>query len=107
MARGGAARKAFPRRAAAGTARARFRATKCPTSLVSREALTPQEVQGRGTYRALQETSQTRRRLGDVAFFHPVSLARWRRKRQPTPALLPGESHGQRSLAGYSPWGRK
>ena len=24
-----------------------------------------------------------------------------------TPVLLPGESHGQRSLAGYSPWGRK
>ena len=24
-----------------------------------------------------------------------------------TPAFLPGESHGQRSLAGYSPWGRK
>ena len=28
----------------------------------------------------------------------------WRRKWQPTPVLLPGESHGQRSLAGYSPW---
>ena len=26
---------------------------------------------------------------------------------QPTPVLLPGESHGQRSLIGYSPWGRK
>ena len=24
----------------------------------------------------------------------------------PTPVFLPGESHGQRSLAGYSPWGR-
>ena len=24
---------------------------------------------------------------------------------QPTPVLLPGEFHGQRSLAGYSPWG--
>ena len=24
-----------------------------------------------------------------------------------TPVLLPGEFHGQRSLAGYSPWGRK
>ena len=29
----------------------------------------------------------------------------WRRKRQPTPVLLPGKSHGQRSLAGYSPKG--
>ena len=26
---------------------------------------------------------------------------------QPTPVFLPGESHGQRSLVGYSPWGRK
>ena len=31
----------------------------------------------------------------------------WRRKWQVTPVFLPGESHGQRSLAGYSPWGRK
>ena len=26
---------------------------------------------------------------------------------QPTPVLLPGESHGQRSVEGYSPWGCK
>ena len=26
---------------------------------------------------------------------------------KPTPVFLPGESHGQRSLAGYSPWGHK
>ena len=25
----------------------------------------------------------------------------------PTPVLLPGKSHGQRSLAGYNPWGSK
>ena len=31
----------------------------------------------------------------------------WRRARQPTPVFLPGESHGQRSLVGYSPWGHK
>ena len=31
----------------------------------------------------------------------------WRRKWQPTPVSLPGEFHGQRSLAGYSPWGFK
>ena len=30
-----------------------------------------------------------------------------RRKWQSTPGLLPGKSHGQRSLVGYSPWGRK
>ena len=27
----------------------------------------------------------------------------WRRKQQPTPVFLPGESHGQRSLVGYGP----
>ena len=26
---------------------------------------------------------------------------------QPTPVFFPGESHGQRSLEGYSPWGQK
>ena len=31
----------------------------------------------------------------------------WRREWQPTPLFLPGEFHGQRSLAGYSSWGRR
>ena len=31
----------------------------------------------------------------------------WRRKWQPTPVFLSGKDHGQRSLAGYSPWGGK
>ena len=31
----------------------------------------------------------------------------WRRARQPTPVVLPGESHAQRSLAGYSPDGKE
>ena len=31
----------------------------------------------------------------------------WRREWQPTPVFLPGEFRGQRSLASYSPWGRK
>ena len=32
---------------------------------------------------------------------------KWRRKWQPTPVLLPGKFHGQRSLVSYSPWSRK
>ena len=32
--------------------------------------------------------------------------SRWRRQWHPTPVLLPGESHGWRSLVGCSPWGR-
>ena len=31
----------------------------------------------------------------------------WSRKRQPTPVFLPGKVHGQRNLAGCSPWGHK
>ena len=32
-------------------------------------------------------------------------LMHWRRRWHPTPVLLPGKSHGQRSLVGCSPWG--
>ena len=32
---------------------------------------------------------------------------RWRKAWQPMPVFLPGESHGQRILVGYSPWFRK
>ena len=31
----------------------------------------------------------------------------WKRAWQPTPVFLPGKSHGQRSLMGYSPWSCK
>ena len=31
----------------------------------------------------------------------------WRREWLPTPVFLPGESHRQRSLVGYSPWGHE
>ena len=31
----------------------------------------------------------------------------WRREWQPTPTVLPGKFHGQRSSVGYSPWGHK
>ena len=40
--------------------------------------------------------------------FNPwVGKILWRRKWQLTPVFLPGESHGQRSLAGYRPWDPK
>ena len=40
--------------------------------------------------------------------FYPwVGKIPWRRAQQPTPAFLPGEPHGQRSLVGYSPYGCK
>ena len=36
----------------------------------------------------------------------PVRVPVWRRQWHPTPVLLPGKSHGWRSLVGCSPWGR-
>ena len=51
--------------------------------------------------RAMQETCMRH------GFDSLVRNIPWRRKWQPTPVLLPGRSHGQRSLVGYSPWGCK
>ena len=40
--------------------------------------------------------------------FNPwVGKIPWRREQLPTPVFLPGEFHGKKSLAGYSPWDRK
>ena len=48
--------------------------------------------------------------VGDIkrCGFDPwVGKNPWRRAWQPTPVFLPRESHGQRSLVGYGPWGHK
>ena len=39
--------------------------------------------------------------------FVTLRVVRWRRQWHPTPVLLPGKSHGQRSLVGCRPWGRE
>ena len=48
---------------------------------------------------------------GDMSLRHEfnpwVGKIPWRRKWHPISVFLPGKSHGQRSLAGYSPWGHK
>ena len=44
------------------------------------------------------------RDMGSITW---VGKILWRRAWQPTPIFLPGESYGQRSLAGYSPQGLK
>ena len=49
----------------------------------------------RGKEPACQRRRQKRHRVGKIP---------WRRKWQPTPVLLPGESHGQSNPAGCSPW---
>ena len=43
-------------------------------------------------------------RLGDFTF--TFTFMYWRRKWQPTPVFLPGESQGQRNVMGCCLWGR-
>ena len=48
-------------------------------------------------------------KAGDTGDMGSIRVGKipWRRAWQSTPVFLPGESHGQRSLAGYSPCGHK
>ena len=39
--------------------------------------------------------------------FVVIHTVKWRNRWHPTPVLLPGKSHGRRSLVGCSPWGRE
>ena len=47
------------------------------------------------------------RRHKRYEFYPWIGKIPWRRAWQPIPVFLAGESHGQRSLVGYSPWGCK
>ena len=53
-----------------------------------------------GKLHAVHGVVTSRTRLSDLTFLH------WRRKWQPTPVFLPGESQGRRSLVGCPLWGR-
>ena len=55
----------------------------------------------------LKRLSSSSRRCWKLRFDPWVGMILRKRKWQLTPVFLPGESHGQRSLAGYSPWGSK
>ena len=54
---------------------------------------------------------ESARNAGDLGLISGFNLwvgkIPWRREWLPTPVFLPGEFHGHRSLAGYSPWGLK
>ena len=58
----------------------------------------PGRVQSMGSWRVGYDWATS---LSLFTFIH------WKRKWQTTPVFLPGKSHGQRSLVGYCPWGRK
>ena len=57
-------------------------------------------------FRGGSDGKEAARSAGDPGWI-PGSGASWRRDWHPAPVLLPGESDGQRSLAGCSPWARK
>ena len=58
---------------------------------------------GRGTWKAaVHRVAEGRTRLSDFTF----TFMHWRRRWQPTPVFLPGESQGQGSLVGCRLWGR-
>ena len=54
-----------------------------------------------------KECARQCRRRKSHRFIPWVAKIPWRKEWQPTPVFLPGESHGQRSLVGYSPRGHK
>ena len=53
------------------------------------------------------QTVQRQSTIGGPVFHPWVRKIPWKRRWQPTPVLLPGKSHGLRSLVGYSPFGLK
>ena len=53
------------------------------------------------------EVKASARNAGDLGLIPGSGRFPWRRKWQPTPVFLPGESQGRRSLVGYSPRARQ
>ena len=62
-------------------------------------------LQGASQMSQCKESAWQCKRCRRLGFNLWVRKIPWRRKWQPTSGFLPGESHGQRSLVGYSPWG--
>ena len=59
------------------------------------------------TYEAMSQVVPGVKNLPANAEMQWVWNSPWRSKWQPTPVFLPGEFHGQKSMAGYSPQGHK
>ena len=57
-------------------------------------------MDGGAWWAAVRGVAKSRTRLSNFTFMH------WRRKWQPTPVLLPGDSQGRGSLVGCRLWGR-
>ena len=64
------------------------------------------KIPWKGEPGGLQSMRSLRVRHDQATSLSLFSFMHWRRKWQPTPVFLPGESQGRGSLAGYSLWGR-
>ena len=71
-------------------------------SVCSHLYVKPKKIKQMNNYNIAEADSQIQRENQWL----PEQGKEWGRG-QPTPVFLPGESHGGRSLVGYSPWGRK
>ena len=79
-----------------------------PTRLYQIGEISWANLQGMGFAGGSSKESSCQCRRHRRCRFDPwVGKIPWRRKWQPSPVLLLGKSHGQRSLAVYSPWGRE
>ena len=77
--------------------------TKLPSRVYTIKCLTEYTKQNKTT-----TTTKNAGDLRDPSLMIPgPGRSPWRRAWKPTPAFLPGESHGQKSLVGYSPLARK
>ena len=72
--------------------------TTCYFLMRHREKGLPRRLSGK-------ESTYHCRRHRSCEFYPWVRKIPWKRKWQPSPVFLPGESHGQRSLVSCSPWG--
>ena len=57
-------------------------------------------------YKSLHPSLKCPQKCMPLINFYATLMLYWRRQWHPTPVLLPGKSHGWRSLEGCSPWGR-
>ena len=77
----------------------------CHSPIVIDEELGECKMQGQQGNRISPQIAEVH--MKGMNSVNPEPCIPWRRKWQPTPALLPGKSPGKRSLAGYSPHGCK
>ena len=88
------------------------RTTSSPFLPISKEVIllmfsnsvSESSVLGLPRWLSSKESACQCRRCSQETWIQSLGKIPWRRAWHPTPVFLPGESHGQRSLVGYSPW---